>query len=319
MSNASNSSHVFYQGGKLVTLKQGELHRTVFRKGTLPLAERVSGRDNATNLLVTDEQGSVFNVADTAYLETHNYSAYGYNSRLPSGRTAIGFNGEVFDPTSTCYLLGRGYRAYSPLLRRFTAADSWSPFGRGGLNAYCYCDGDPINFVDPSGHMFHRKNLAARRIDLPNGQVSRVSKNMAVAIEQVPADSRQNGGLVSVTPSTASQPTNSHGNLNRGARAGQQGGGSSMTTSNLSDATLNQQRPHGSVSTPSTQSVDTAATSGNTSLQSSPASSPEISRRSNPSLQLPLPHHVRGGVGARDSRFSSEAHYFFGPPTDPGL
>ena len=27
-----------------------------------------------------------------------------------------------------------------------------SPFGRGGLNAYVYCSGDPINHDDPSGH-----------------------------------------------------------------------------------------------------------------------------------------------------------------------
>jgi hypothetical protein len=35
---------------------------------------------------------------------------------------------------------------------RFLSADSWSPFGEGGVNAYAYCGGDPVNQVDPTAH-----------------------------------------------------------------------------------------------------------------------------------------------------------------------
>jgi hypothetical protein len=35
---------------------------------------------------------------------------------------------------------------------RFYSADSLSPFGKGGLNSYCYCLGDPVNRTDPTGH-----------------------------------------------------------------------------------------------------------------------------------------------------------------------
>ncbi|MEX2964756.1 RHS repeat-associated core domain-containing protein, partial [Microbulbifer sp. TYP-18] len=45
-----------------------------------------------------------------------------------------------------------GYRVYNPGLMRFHAADSMSPFGRGGVNSYAYALGDPINLRDPSGH-----------------------------------------------------------------------------------------------------------------------------------------------------------------------
>ncbi|MFM5870711.1 RHS repeat-associated core domain-containing protein [Aeromonas veronii] len=65
----------------------------------------------------------------------------------------IGFNGERRDPVTGLYHLGKGERAYNPALMRFHAADSLSPFGDGGLNPYAYTLGNPINLLDPSGHM----------------------------------------------------------------------------------------------------------------------------------------------------------------------
>ncbi|ULH10613.1 RHS repeat-associated core domain-containing protein [Serratia marcescens] len=64
----------------------------------------------------------------------------------------LGFNGERTDPVLGSYHLGNGYRMYNPTLRRFTAPDSMSPFGKGGINPYAYCGGDPINNTDPTGH-----------------------------------------------------------------------------------------------------------------------------------------------------------------------
>ncbi|MEW7312166.1 RHS repeat-associated core domain-containing protein [Buttiauxella gaviniae] len=37
---------------------------------------------------------------------------------------------------------------------RFTCPDSFSPFGKGGINPYVYCESDPINHTDPTGHFF---------------------------------------------------------------------------------------------------------------------------------------------------------------------
>ncbi|ANN67452.1 hypothetical protein BAU06_15110 [Bordetella bronchialis] len=36
---------------------------------------------------------------------------------------------------------------------RFNAPDFYSPFGPGGINSYAYCAADPVNRIDPSGHM----------------------------------------------------------------------------------------------------------------------------------------------------------------------
>nr|WP_269137593.1 RHS repeat-associated core domain-containing protein [Pseudomonas sp. PGPR40] len=64
----------------------------------------------------------------------------------------MGFNGQLREARIGWYLLGNGYRAFNSTLMRFHSPDSWSPFGRGGLNPYMYCVGDPVNRSDPTGH-----------------------------------------------------------------------------------------------------------------------------------------------------------------------
>jgi len=87
-------------------------------------------------------------MADRA-IQTASYTAYGY-SWVMSG-ASLGFNGELRDCLLHAYALGNGHRFYSPIMMRFCTVDALSPFGKGGLNAYCYCEGDPINRSDPSG------------------------------------------------------------------------------------------------------------------------------------------------------------------------
>jgi RHS repeat-associated protein len=73
---------------------------------------------------------------------------------IPRGR--LGFNGQWHEPGECWQFLGNGYRIYNPVLMRFYSPDSMSPFGKGGINAYAYCSGEPVNWVDPSGHWsFH--------------------------------------------------------------------------------------------------------------------------------------------------------------------
>lgn len=67
------------------------------------------------------------------------------------GFAGAGLHGER-DEGFGLYMLGAGYRGYIPSLRRFNSPDSWSPFGRGGINAYGFCGGDPVNGRDPTGH-----------------------------------------------------------------------------------------------------------------------------------------------------------------------
>ncbi|MDU9392469.1 RHS repeat-associated core domain-containing protein [Pseudomonas sp. zfem002] len=110
---------------------------------------------NTTRLLACDHPQSVLRAGHQAIA----YSAYGYRSPvLPA--VVPGFNGELADTLTGHYLLGNGYRAYNPVLMRFNSPDSWSPFGRGGPNAYGYCLGDPVNRRDPGGHASARREAA---------------------------------------------------------------------------------------------------------------------------------------------------------------
>ena len=70
-----------------------------------------------------------------------------------SAISILGFSGAFLDPVTGTVPLGNGYRWYLPALMRFNAADSFSPFGPAGINPYAYCSDDPIDYIDPRGHM----------------------------------------------------------------------------------------------------------------------------------------------------------------------
>jgi RHS repeat-associated protein len=153
---AQASTQRFYVEKRLATEIQGTTQRSIMQHEDQLLAQQQ--RQNGTSksrLLTTDQQRSVLAILDTTRPQHLAYTPYGH--RGPESGL-LGFNGERPDPVTGHYLLGNGYRAFNPVLMRFNSPDSWSPFGRGGLNAYGYCVGDPINRVDPNGH-FSLSNL----------------------------------------------------------------------------------------------------------------------------------------------------------------
>lgn len=89
------------------------------------------------------------------------YCAFG--SSMAKG---IAFDGQYVECAGDVYLLGHGQRLYLPALLRFAASDTLSPFQLGGLNTYAFVAGDPINFVDPSGHVKTLADLV--RVGLKN-------------------------------------------------------------------------------------------------------------------------------------------------------
>lgn len=104
------------------------------------------------------------------------YTPFGH---VPPGGAALAFNGERPECAAGHYVLGQGYRAYSPALMRFERADDASPFGKGGINSYAYCGAEPINHTDSSGHsaMFGMLGILAGAILMAWGGIERASGN----------------------------------------------------------------------------------------------------------------------------------------------
>lgn len=124
-----------------------------------------------TLLIAGDENRSTLNILNNNQRHAVAYTPYGYHLQEADTPQLLGFNGERLDPFTGYYLLGNGYRAFNPQLMRFNSPDSWSPFGKGGINAYAYCEGDPVNRVDPTGHgvwsRIFRFSLRRKRTSFP--------------------------------------------------------------------------------------------------------------------------------------------------------
>ena len=106
-------------------------------------------------------QGDVVAVYDTNGVKQAGYTYDAYGNILstcvgPSGIAAdnpIRYRGYYYDSETGFYFLNARY--YNPEWRRFISPDDTvyiDPETPNGLNLYCYCNNDPINYADPSGH-----------------------------------------------------------------------------------------------------------------------------------------------------------------------
>ncbi|NNA02607.1 RHS repeat-associated core domain-containing protein [Pseudomonas lundensis] len=140
----------FYNRERLSTRLQGDQGQSVFHYQNQLLA---TADTTGKQLLVTNLQRSVLHTLSADGNHASGYGPYGYPSAQHGQQSLLGFNGELPDPVTGHYLLGNGHRAFNPVLMRFNSPDRLSPFGAGGINAYAYCKGDPVNRVDPSGRL----------------------------------------------------------------------------------------------------------------------------------------------------------------------
>lgn len=143
----------FYCKSRLATEIQDLVQCSIVQQSDLLLAQQQRQGDTVeTTLLATDQQRSILHTVGERPHPPIAYSPYGHHCAESGLTILLGFNGERRDAITGHYVLGNGYRAFNPVLMRFNSPDSLSPFGKGGLNAYAYCLGDPVNGSDPTGN-----------------------------------------------------------------------------------------------------------------------------------------------------------------------
>lgn len=113
-------------------------------------------RGQVTHYLLADGMGSTRVLTDHSgsVTDTFTFDAFG-NELVRTGATVVGhlYRGEEFDPNLGFYNLRA--RFYDPKVGRFTTIDTFAGFNMDppSLHKYLYAHADPINGMDPSGHM----------------------------------------------------------------------------------------------------------------------------------------------------------------------
>lgn len=152
-----NPIYLYYKADKLINIIRGTPRQPDSNVRMLCMEAGCASQyveqhgAGAVWLTGSDFLGSALTASAGSATDEFSYSPYG-EERPVTSTTSLGYTGQYRDPVLPGYQLGHGYRAYLPALMRFTTPDSESPFGRGGINSYAYCAGDPINSSDPTGH-----------------------------------------------------------------------------------------------------------------------------------------------------------------------
>ncbi len=103
-----------------------------------------------------DHQGSLSLVTNGAgqKVYTANYHPFGDTAQsVGAKRTEWGYTGQKRDSLTGLYYYNARY--YDPTMGRFITPDTivQDPYDPQYLNRYAYCRNNPVNLVDPTGHI----------------------------------------------------------------------------------------------------------------------------------------------------------------------
>ncbi len=101
-----------------------------------------------------DIRGSVTNIVDVDddVVKSYTYDAYGNTESTGTFINSFAYTGAVIDTETGLYYMNARY--YDPETGRFISQDSFRGDGEAFWHLYAYCDGDPVNCTDPTGHKY---------------------------------------------------------------------------------------------------------------------------------------------------------------------
>ena len=164
--STAEKTHRFYQNGRVTTELAGSVTRSIFQHQGSLLAKCTAGAGVLRSIMMVNNSNTVMAECEKTGRTQFAYTPYGRRPAQHESNNPLAFNGELLDTPTGCYLLGNGYRLFSTTLKRFHSPDNFSPFEKGGLNAYAYCAGDPVNRIDPTGHFSRRVALRVATVTL---------------------------------------------------------------------------------------------------------------------------------------------------------
>lgn len=160
-----HSGRLIYETNTKTYYQEGsETYEIVYLYDENSIIGMVYTNINGTNTyyFLRNLQGDVVAIYDTNGNKVvgYTYDAWG-NCTIDSTTTSydlahanpIRYRGYYYDEDTKLYYLNSRY--YSPEWRRFISPDDTAyldPESVNGLNLYCYCNNDPVNYCDPSGH-----------------------------------------------------------------------------------------------------------------------------------------------------------------------
>ena len=104
-----------------------------------------------------DIRGSVTNIVynDDSLIKSYTYDAYGNTQSADKHEqvvipNSIAYTGAVIDEETDLYYMNARY--YDPETGRFISQDTYRGSGEEFWHAYLYCNSDPVNHTDPTGH-----------------------------------------------------------------------------------------------------------------------------------------------------------------------
>ncbi len=154
----------YYAGEKLIRMTWGANIVDLFYdvNGT-PYAMK---RNGFVYYYITNLQGDVLKLVDASgnVVASYEYDPYGKVLSATGSFATINpllYRGYVYDRETGFYYLQSRY--YDPAIGRFINADSYASTGQDiiGYNMFTYCGSNPVNKVDPTGHMAIPMTIAA--------------------------------------------------------------------------------------------------------------------------------------------------------------